>query len=237
MTLFILRPPYISTQITSPLHFSTPSVSDQYKPRACIHLSQLPIYLDTDIDIDLLNPLSTDTKDDDPDKNKTRIVKDKFNESFSFYQDVPTILSALKGMENVKVAVASRTSAPKLAREMLNLLTIPNAITPTASFLEASSPAGPSSSSLSAETPRGGEPLENDGRNGLTSDSPPDNKWEGEDTDGQDKMGMDEGTDSVTSNEDGLGSKKKMGKGKENGAGSGRKAIEAFDYLEMYPGI
>jgi magnesium-dependent phosphatase 1 len=49
---------------------------------------------------------------------------DKFNESFAFYDDVPSILLSLKE-RGVKLGLASRTSAPELAREMLKLLHLP----------------------------------------------------------------------------------------------------------------
>jgi len=50
-------------------------------------------------------------------------VKDRFGESFAFYKDVPSILSALQS-NGIKVGAASRTSAPDLGREMLRLLHI-----------------------------------------------------------------------------------------------------------------
>ncbi|KAK0119663.1 hypothetical protein ONS95_011100 [Cadophora gregata] len=48
-------------------------------------------------------------------------VKDRFGESFSFYNEVPSILSSLQS-SGIKVGAASRTSAPDLGREMLRLL-------------------------------------------------------------------------------------------------------------------
>ncbi|PVH76785.1 putative magnesium-dependent phosphatase P8B7.31 [Cadophora sp. DSE1049] len=48
-------------------------------------------------------------------------VKDRFGESFSFYNEVPLILSSLQA-SGIKVGAASRTSAPDLGREMLRLL-------------------------------------------------------------------------------------------------------------------
>ncbi|KAH0430761.1 magnesium dependent [Colletotrichum camelliae] len=49
---------------------------------------------------------------------------DRHGESFAFYQDVPRILYTLP-LAGVKLAVASRTSAPELARDMLKLLHVP----------------------------------------------------------------------------------------------------------------
>lgn len=50
-------------------------------------------------------------------------VKDRFNESFAFYSEVPGILASLRE-KDIKVGAASRTSAPDLARETLRLLHI-----------------------------------------------------------------------------------------------------------------
>lgn len=49
---------------------------------------------------------------------------DRNGESFAFYADVPAILHALQ-ICGVKVGIASRTSSPDLAREMLKLLHVP----------------------------------------------------------------------------------------------------------------
>ncbi|KAG4431875.1 hypothetical protein IFR05_012634 [Cadophora sp. M221] len=53
-------------------------------------------------------------------------VKDRFGESFSFYNEVPSILSSLQA-SGIKVGAASRTSAPDLGREMLRLLHVADA--------------------------------------------------------------------------------------------------------------
>lgn len=52
-------------------------------------------------------------------------VKDRIGETFAFYSHVPSILCDLRE-RGIKVAAASRTSAPELAREMLRLLQIPD---------------------------------------------------------------------------------------------------------------
>ncbi|KAI1466680.1 magnesium-dependent phosphatase-1 [Daldinia caldariorum] len=51
---------------------------------------------------------------------------DKIGESFAFYDDVPSVLHGL-ARAGVRLAVASRTHAPDLGREMLKLLHIPPA--------------------------------------------------------------------------------------------------------------
>ncbi|EME84521.1 uncharacterized protein MYCFIDRAFT_163323 [Pseudocercospora fijiensis CIRAD86] len=52
------------------------------------------------------------------------IVKDAYGESCAFYNDVPAILHHIKS-RNLQLGAASRTSAPSLARRMLELLRIP----------------------------------------------------------------------------------------------------------------
>ena len=51
---------------------------------------------------------------------------DRSGESFAFYDDVPSVLAALP-RAGVRVAVASRTSAPGLARDLLRMLYVPDA--------------------------------------------------------------------------------------------------------------
>ncbi|KAI0177605.1 magnesium-dependent phosphatase [Pestalotiopsis sp. NC0098] len=51
---------------------------------------------------------------------------DKVGETFAFYRDVPAVLHGL-GAAGVRLAVASRTHAPDLGREMLKLLHAPPA--------------------------------------------------------------------------------------------------------------
>ena len=55
------------------------------------------------------------------------VVVDRLGETLAFYKDVPGILSLLRTRreEGMRVAVASRTQDPKMAREMLRLLTVP----------------------------------------------------------------------------------------------------------------
>ena len=48
-------------------------------------------------------------------------VRDRYGEKLAFYADVPDVLASLKG-KNIKVAAASRTSSPDLARKLLGLL-------------------------------------------------------------------------------------------------------------------
>jgi len=52
---------------------------------------------------------------------------DRNGESFAFYTDVPAVLHALQ-ICGVKVGIASRTSSPDLAREMLKLLHVPGSL-------------------------------------------------------------------------------------------------------------
>jgi len=48
-------------------------------------------------------------------------VHDHYKEDWSFYADIPSLLYQLRS-KGIKIAVASRTHAPDLAREMLSLL-------------------------------------------------------------------------------------------------------------------
>ncbi|KDQ51803.1 hypothetical protein JAAARDRAFT_163407 [Jaapia argillacea MUCL 33604] len=52
-------------------------------------------------------------------------VLDKYGESISFYRDVPQILYRLRAA-GVIIAAASRTAAPKVARQALDLLLLPH---------------------------------------------------------------------------------------------------------------
>lgn len=52
------------------------------------------------------------------------IAADRIGETFGFYGDVPELLQALPAA-GVRVGVASRTSAPDLARDLLRLLQVP----------------------------------------------------------------------------------------------------------------
>jgi magnesium-dependent phosphatase 1 len=49
---------------------------------------------------------------------------DKYGESYGFYDDVPAILQSLP-QAGIKTAVASRTSAPALAKSLLKILQLP----------------------------------------------------------------------------------------------------------------
>ncbi|RKU47641.1 hypothetical protein DL546_008727 [Coniochaeta pulveracea] len=57
----------------------------------------------------------------------TTAAVDRTGESYQFYRDVPLILSSLSTLPShpLKVAVASRTHAPDLGREMLKILHVP----------------------------------------------------------------------------------------------------------------
>ncbi|KAK1219539.1 hypothetical protein PQX77_017727 [Marasmius sp. AFHP31] len=57
-------------------------------------------------------------------KNTQNEILDKHNQTISFYNHVPQILHRLR-KEGVMIAVASRTSAPTLARQALQLLLVP----------------------------------------------------------------------------------------------------------------
>ncbi|PHH86017.1 hypothetical protein CDD83_10872 [Cordyceps sp. RAO-2017] len=52
---------------------------------------------------------------------------DRLGERLAFYDDVPAILQALSSATGVRLGVASRTSAPDLARRLLAMLRLPAA--------------------------------------------------------------------------------------------------------------
>ncbi|KAF2130636.1 magnesium-dependent phosphatase-1 [Dothidotthia symphoricarpi CBS 119687] len=52
-------------------------------------------------------------------------VKDRYGEGYGFYRDVAVVLEALK-QNDILIGAASRTHAPDLGREMLQLLKIPS---------------------------------------------------------------------------------------------------------------
>lgn len=51
-------------------------------------------------------------------------VKDRYGESYGFYNDVAGILTAIKS-HNIILGAASRTCAPEMAREMLSMFAVP----------------------------------------------------------------------------------------------------------------
>ncbi|KAL7800285.1 acid phosphatase domain-containing protein [Trichoderma ceciliae] len=78
---------------------------------------------------------------------------DRTGEEFSFYDEVPEILAVLpylNGPNKVKLGVASRTSAPSLARELLKGIHVP----PTASFASHDEDGGNKKSSSSSSSGR-----------------------------------------------------------------------------------
>ncbi|OAA57580.1 HAD-like domain protein [Niveomyces insectorum RCEF 264] len=66
---------------------------------------------------------------------------DRFGETFSFYTDVPDILHALPAAGG-RLGVASRTSAPELARDMLRILQVPAPVVATTSASSTASSSG-----------------------------------------------------------------------------------------------
>lgn len=86
----------------------------------------LPSLLVFDLDYTLW-PFWVDTHVSAPvkPKDKHTVMVDRWGEPFSFYPDTPAILHAARE-RNIPMSLASRTSAPELARDMLRGLVIPN---------------------------------------------------------------------------------------------------------------
>ncbi|ROT43014.1 magnesium-dependent phosphatase [Sodiomyces alkalinus F11] len=78
---------------------------------------------------------------------------DRHGESYTFYPDVPSILATLPRAAGIKLAVASRTHTPDLARDLLKMLHIsPAAALPSASEEQANTTS--SSARSKKEKPR-----------------------------------------------------------------------------------
>ncbi|KZS95337.1 magnesium-dependent phosphatase-1 [Sistotremastrum niveocremeum HHB9708] len=94
---------------------------------ASIFEGRMPQLIVFDLDYTLW-PLWIDTHVTGPlrrDGDELNRIVDRYDEEIAMYQDVPSILRRLQRTPNVKLALASRTHAPGLARRALELLLIP----------------------------------------------------------------------------------------------------------------
>jgi magnesium-dependent phosphatase 1 len=74
-----------------------------------------PFWVDTHV-TPPLKPVSSSSS------TPTTAATDRTGDTFAFYSDVPSILSTLSQTPSLHLGVASRTTAPDLARELLKLL-------------------------------------------------------------------------------------------------------------------
>ncbi|PHH70146.1 hypothetical protein CDD82_7305 [Ophiocordyceps australis] len=101
---------------------STPTPIPDSLSDPCLPLPDLIVF---DLDYTLW-PFWVDTHVTPPLRSNAAhsVAADAKGETFAFYHDVPAILHFL-ARRNIKLAVASRTSAPSVARDLLCLLYLP----------------------------------------------------------------------------------------------------------------
>lgn len=110
----------------TPIPFSRAANSSSSLPATLLDQSlPLPKLIVFDLDYTLW-PFWVDTHVTPPLKPNTHhsAATDRYGEDFGFYRDVPSILQLLPRIQ-IKLAVASRTSAPSVARDLLKLLHLP----------------------------------------------------------------------------------------------------------------
>ncbi|OBT65896.1 hypothetical protein VE03_05462 [Pseudogymnoascus sp. 23342-1-I1] len=129
-------PPSLPPSLTSPLPLPSLIVFD-------LDYTLWPFWVDTHASPPL-KPLPSSTT-----PPYTIAARDKHGEEFAFYPHVPALLAALDAHPRVRVAAASRTGAPEVARDLLRMLQVPWFDVPSPAPVEMSADDASSAGSMS----------------------------------------------------------------------------------------
>lgn len=116
----------MTEKITKPAAESADTTTSYPVPSTLIDSLPLPKFIVFDLDYTLW-PFWADCHITPPLRaTTTDCAKDRTGETFKFYDEVPSILLALRE-RGIKIGIASRTSTPDLCKELLKILHIVDA--------------------------------------------------------------------------------------------------------------